>query len=420
MSLGDVLMGGGNTLDQIVAANRGPTGAQGQPPAANPPPPNGQPNQPPSQATASPPDLTQLYVKLAQQDRAANMFDRGLAGMQAALAPPGQQAAWLNSAPPQQDAGGMVENLMKIQQMQYQRQQQQNMMSPTFLNDIASKTGLSIPEVQAAIASGKIGDIIAQQAGVGGPPVMQEMNRGKLVYMAQHGISDPNDPGIPTYFRDPGQYQIHQNVEGKKADEVNATQGNFSDAKQGYDLQLSNLNQLLDPNNKQYLNEFLGPGQSKFKADVQLSPQAQNLRRIYDTTMAAQFGSAVQDFPGSRISTKELVADAPSKSSMGLGQGYDSFIANTKQYQNQVLEHRTNLFGKAQQLNNPTLSDYDYDKYMSSIYKPGGSQALEGVQGRAPPQTVQSANDILNLPKGRAYIVPPGYAEAGTTRYAGY
>jgi hypothetical protein len=32
-----------------------------------------------------------MYLKLMQQDRNANMFDRGLAGFQASFAPPGQQ-----------------------------------------------------------------------------------------------------------------------------------------------------------------------------------------------------------------------------------------------------------------------------------------------------------------------------------------
>jgi hypothetical protein len=233
-----------------------------------------------------------------------------------------------------------------------------------------------------------------------------------MVYMAQHGISDQNDPSIPTYYRDPGQYQIHQQTEGKKADEINATQGNFQQAKQGYDLQLSNLNQLLDPANKQYLDEFIGPYQSKFKLTGDLTPQAQALRKIYDTTMAAQFGSAVQDFPGSRISTKELVADAPSKSSMGLEQGTDSFLAAARQYQDQILNHRTNLAGKAGQLNDPTVSDAEYDKYMDPIYKPGGSQALEGMPGRAPPIVIQSPAAALNLPTGKKYILngQPGYA----------
>jgi hypothetical protein len=174
MSFGDWISGSGNTMDQIAAAARGqqsPTGAQGQPPAANPPPPSGQPNQPPSQATASPPDLTQLYVKLAQQDRAANMFDRGLAGMQAAFAPPGQQAAWLNSAPPQQDAGAMVENLMKIQQMQFQRQNQQTIMNsaPALAEQLfgPKPTPQQIQTAQGIIASGKYGDVETNLVGSG-------------------------------------------------------------------------------------------------------------------------------------------------------------------------------------------------------------------------------------------------------------
>jgi hypothetical protein len=176
MSLGDTIMGTGNTMDLIAAAMRGqqgappsPQGAQGAPSgpqgapgpqgaAGGPPQP-----QPPSQATSSPPDLQQLYLRLAQQNRSANEFDRGLAGLQAAFAPPGQQAAWLGSAPPPMDAGGMVENLMKIQQAQYLRQNQQTLMNaaPALAAQLfgANPTPQQIQTAQGIIASGKYGDI---------------------------------------------------------------------------------------------------------------------------------------------------------------------------------------------------------------------------------------------------------------------
>jgi hypothetical protein len=36
------------------------------------------------------------------------------------------------------------------------------------------------------------------------------------------------------------------------------------------------------------------------------------------------------------------------------------------------------------------------------------------------PAQIQSTADLLKLPKGRAYVVPKGFDEAGQVRYAGY
>ena len=76
--------------------------------------------------------------------------------------------------------------------------------------------------------------------------------------------------------------------------------------------------------------------------------------------MAAQFGSAVQDFHGSRISTKELpTMDAPSKSTMGLVQSTNDLLRSAGDYRNTILSHCANR-GKAHQLDDPKLSDAEY------------------------------------------------------------
>ena len=133
MSLGDLVTNAvsGNPMAQINQALNpsmpGPAPGQGGPSA--PPMTGGQPGAPqapqqpplaPPQATQSPPDLANLYMRLYQQERGAQMFDQGLSGLQAAFAPPGQQAAWLAHGQQggRQDPGQMLQNLMQMQYMQ--------------------------------------------------------------------------------------------------------------------------------------------------------------------------------------------------------------------------------------------------------------------------------------------------------------
>ena len=74
----------------------------------------------PPQATQSPPDLANLYMRLYQQERGAQMFDQGLSGLQAAFALPGAAGgvagAW--AAGGRQDPRVMLQNLMQMQYMQ--------------------------------------------------------------------------------------------------------------------------------------------------------------------------------------------------------------------------------------------------------------------------------------------------------------
>jgi hypothetical protein len=123
MSLGDLATNAlsGNPSAQMAQALAGPQpGAQGgggQQGAMNPSP---APAMAQPQATQSPPDLAKLYMQLYNQQRGAAMFDQGVAGLQAATAPPGQQAAWLahGNQGGRQDPGQMLQNLMQMQYMQ--------------------------------------------------------------------------------------------------------------------------------------------------------------------------------------------------------------------------------------------------------------------------------------------------------------
>ena len=134
MSLGDAIMGVmyGNPMQQV--ASMGQPGAQGSPPAAGGAPvapgpagpgnaPQGAPGQgqaqPLPQAYQSPPDLAQMYMRLYQQDRSANEFDRGLALMAGGFkGPPGGAQTIMNSVGPPQDPGALMQNFLTIRQQQ--------------------------------------------------------------------------------------------------------------------------------------------------------------------------------------------------------------------------------------------------------------------------------------------------------------
>ena len=116
----------------------GQPGAQGSPPAAGGAPgaagaggpgnaPQGGPGaqgqaQPQPQAYQSPPDLSSMYVKLVQESRAADSFDRGLALMAGGFkGPPGGAQTIMNSVGPPLDAGATMNNIMQLNQ--YHQQQ---------------------------------------------------------------------------------------------------------------------------------------------------------------------------------------------------------------------------------------------------------------------------------------------------------
>ena len=97
----------------------GPPGGQGGPPPSQPLPQSG----PPSAAPQSPQDLSQLYLKLYQQQYAGHQVDQGLAKIASAFAAPGTQNAVMHSMDNSSgaDPGQQLQTLM---QMQYMRQLQ--------------------------------------------------------------------------------------------------------------------------------------------------------------------------------------------------------------------------------------------------------------------------------------------------------
>ena len=188
------------------APSGGPAGPGGSPDPSGGPAAPQQPPQP--QVYQSPPDLAQAYMALSQQNQAKQDFWGGLAGVAQALHPgrvtPGMVKSITGTS---QDPGTMFNNLMQIQQYK-----QQNLALQAFqrsVPDMMKQTGLTADEITAnpQAAMELMGKIAQMNAGVSSDPTIQEMNRAKGVYMAQNGITNPNDPLIPDKYKYPEQYK---------------------------------------------------------------------------------------------------------------------------------------------------------------------------------------------------------------------
>ena len=241
-------------------------------------PPGPQGASPPSSAPASPPDLASLYMKLSQQDRAADMFNRGLSGMQASLAPPGQQSAWLGSTPPMQDAGVQIGNLMKIQQAQVAAQEHAQAAAgaeATYqANFPGSKPGLGtelfnmgkLPDVMAnhiaslnptdamkttdaaasayaaANPSATAQDIAQFKANLLGnavgnlDPLEKQMRNDALRFQQ----ANPRAP-LPPYLSDITQYRAHQDVVANAQKDLTTEKNQFDSTNSKFDSMEQNL-----------------------------------------------------------------------------------------------------------------------------------------------------------------------------------
>ena len=160
-----------------------------------------------------------MYMQLQQHDQASNQFYSGLGLLAAGMYPgrnPKASMQWAQGM--QQDPNSMFNSLVQIRGMQ---QQQASLDAfNRSIPDMMKQTGLTADEIRAnpQAATELMGKIAATNAGISSDPTVQEMNRAKGVYMAQNGITDPNDPRIPDKYKYPAQYKA-----GATADVTNAT-----------------------------------------------------------------------------------------------------------------------------------------------------------------------------------------------------
>ena len=322
-----------------------------------------------------------MYMQLQQHDQASNQFYSGLGLLAAGMYPgrnPNASMKWAQGM--QQDPNSMFNSLVQIHGMQ---QQQASLDAfNRSIPDMMKQTGLTADEIRAnpQAATELMGKIAATNAGLSSDPTMQEMNRAKGVYMAQNGITDPNDPRIPDKFKYPEQYKatVQGDVTTTKtnADNLAADQHNFPTVLQNYDKGLSALNEFMTPKMQKAAEQFLGTT-GQINPVANMDEDGKHAWSLYKQIMGMQYAAGVQDFKGAgRITQSELTQDAPSQSTMGqLNQSPTDFFAGVQKYRDQVAQHRANLFGVAQKADDPRLSDADYAKYVApNIDLYGGSR----------------------------------------------
>jgi hypothetical protein len=180
-----------------------------------------------------------------------------------------------------------------------------------------------------------------------------------------------------------------------KAADLVADQHNFAPALTNYDKGIGLVDQFMTPAMQEGAKEFLGTV-GQYKPIAAMSAQGKAAYALYKQIMATQFSAGTQDFKGAgRITQQELTQDAPSQSTMGqLNQDPSDFFAGVQKYRDQLAEHRANLFGAAQQTNDPRLSDADYTKYVAPNLDVTGGPARTVKAAPAGGGKQMSADDL--------------------------
>ena len=189
-----------------------------------------------------------MYIALSQHDQASNQFYSGLGLLAAGMYPgrnPNASMKWAQGM--QQDPNSMFNNLVQIRGMQ---QQQASLDAfNRSIPDMMKQTGLTADEIRAnpQAATDLVGKIAATNAGISSDPTVQEMNRAKGVYMAQNGITDPNDPRIPDKYKYPAQYKAGAAADVAVATDKTDAANSFNSVDPQWKTVQDNLAWLNDP-----------------------------------------------------------------------------------------------------------------------------------------------------------------------------
>jgi hypothetical protein len=395
----------------------GPPGASGGPPAPGGPgppngPPGGAPPPPQPQAYQTPPDLGQMFVQLMQRQQSNEMFNRGIGMLAAGFAQPRDRATMIDAMSGQSgDAGGLMGNLMKLQQ--YNIEQQSMMAYRQAIPGMLQKAGID-PAYAPLVASNPdiLSKFVEQQAGIGGGPAWMAQQRAEKALTAQ-GKPIPWTPGDPTSYDAYTKATTGQAVTtaDTKAKDLQADQANFPAAKTAYDQMIADSQALLA---KPGLDDIVGGWANQHKSieTPGLATTTQDALSLYNKVMGNQYAAGVQDFKGAgRITQQELKQDLPGQSTMAnRAQSPADFRQGIQDYVAKLQQKRAELFGAAGQLSHPDLSEDDYAK-INPIYKPGGSLYVPGQAARAPPAASASSTTTSSTLKP---LGPDDIAQAKT------
>jgi hypothetical protein len=394
--------------DGSPGASGGPSsGGPGGPPTG---PPGGAAPPPQPQAYQTPPDLGQMFVTLMQRQQSSEQFNRGMGMLAAGFAQPRDRETMVNAMSGQSggDAGGIMGNLMKLQQ--YNIEQQQMAAYRQAVPGMLQKLGADASYAPAVMADPTIlSKIIETQAGVSGNPAWQAQLHAEAAYAAA-GKLPPWTPHDPTSYDAYTKANTASTVATQKtqADDLVADKHNFAPALANYDKTIGQIDQFMTPDMQAGAKEFLGTV-NQIKPVGLMSAQGKAAYALYKQIMAGQFSAGTQDFKGAgRITQQELTQDAPSQSTMGtLAQDPTDFFKGAQTYRDQLAQHRANLFGAAQQATDPRLSDEDYAKYVHP------NMDVFGGTGRSLPDfskmsDADATTAVASLPSGKVFIGPDG------------
>jgi hypothetical protein len=399
-----------------------PGGGPAPPPPSGAGPPAGPPGGPPGgpqqqqqqqqappqpQAYQSPPDLTQMYMALAQRSQANEQFNRGLAGLTAAFSPMSQRNSvaheWDNMT---QDPGALFSNIMALQNNQYQQQQRQALAAaaPGLAKQL-NPTNPDLAQAQAIIASGKYGDI--ETSLVGGTDLDQRQylqeQRGNqqagqptvdfATWKAQHATAAavgtdaaknkldaidtfPSlDPQYKTAEDTVGWLNAHPDATIKAVQWGSAANGRVGQALGGLGV--------LDQDTKDARAKIDQLNNENFRAGLA------NVKNVRSQSEANKVGGAVSslDQPGN---SPEMI-----KGELGRLTGV-------------IQGARGNLMGAAGK-----AIPYKYNGLVDPTYFSPSSPVYNGATMEVPDTSIKSPGDVAKLPHGRAFVIPDGSGAIG-------
>ena len=388
----------------------GGPGASGPSPGA--PPGGAAPAPPTPQVMQTPPDLGQMFVQLMQRQQADQGFNRGLGMLAAGFAQPRDRAAMIDAmSQGGPDAGGLMGNLIKLQQYNIEQQQRQALMQS--LPAMLDKAGIDRSYAPLAMANPDfLAKIVEMQTGVSGDPVQRELAQSRREWLAQNpGKTEADMVAAKPELAGPVEFQAGRTAAttdaATKTKDLVADQHNFAPALTNYDKGIGLVDQFMTPDMQEGAKEFLGTT-GQLKPVALMSDKGKAAWALYKQIMATQFSAGTQDFKGAgRITQQELTQDAPSQSTMGqLNQAPDDFFAGVQKYRDQLAQHRANLFGSAQQATDPRLSDTDYAKYVApNLDVMGGPRRANDFSKMSDADATKA---VANLSPGSTFIGPDG------------
>jgi hypothetical protein len=342
-----------------------------------------------------------MFVQLTQRQQSNEQFNRGMGMLAAGFAQPRDRGIMVDAMQGQSgDAGGLMGNLMKLQQ--YNIEQQQMAAYRQSVPGMLAKAGLDPSYAPLVMADPSImSKIVETQAGVGGNPAWQAQMRAEKA-LTNQGQPIPWTPGDPTSYDAYTKAKTGEAVTtaDAKAKDLSADRANFAPAKTAYDAMIADSQALLK---QPGLDDIVGGYLNQHKSDQTpgLAASTQSALSLYNKVMGNQYAAGVQDFKGAgRITQQELKQDLPGQSTMAnRAQSSADFRQGVQDYIAKLQQKRAQLFGQAGQLDHPDLSDADYGK-VNAIYKPGGDLFVGGQTERKaaaqpPPTPAGDATGVL-------------------------